>query len=466
VDRYLASLRASSPTYEDPYAYWGGTRPALQYGLPPEQPRPAAGGFTMPLPDYSYGHVPAGMPAMGAPPPVNTGPGGPRPSTPSGTILPGGGGGEYTFADPAAQQRYTGWRAAADALGAGLNLTPDERQALRDMAAGGIAWAGRNEPGRAAWAQDPAAAGAPDNTLNPQQALSYLMRLRQHGLTWGQVRGRAGGPFQGSGRADAGGNATDLTSVTPAGAGAPEDAGGYMADWRDRAAAHITQAVTGGTTGGATGGTTGGTAMPDQRDPTYHATPNNQGATGVPATGAGGGLPDVNAAYLLDPQNRAALQAYIAQRGGVSPSTHSLLGNYIYDTVAPMFSSALTSLGLDTPGGLQGNIDQWFQQGRGNTLFSSLRNAAQQRLGSGGFASDLAALGDPRAQAGLLNQLINLTNTGQSALHRAATQQQLIDRQRQFELQSALSQDPTQLGNYMQYFQGLPGWDRLVGGGG
>jgi hypothetical protein len=462
VDRYLASLRASSPTYEDPYASWGGARPALQYGLPPEQPRPDTTDWTTPLADYGMGHAPAGMPAMGAPPPVNTGPGGPRPSTPGGTILPGGGGGDarrgaaaFGITDPRAAQRFDAWVDAAH----GMGLDYGRAEAT---AAGGIRWAEENEPAdQRGWARSGAnlSSYAP-NTLNPAQAVSFY--------------GRGGAPnqYQLSGRADVGGNARNLTSIAPPGQAIP-DAAGYVVDPLDRAAAHITQAVTGGATGGATGGTTGGATMASD---TGGMRPGNyqQGGTPgyAPATGAGGGVPpggglgDVNAGYLLDPQNRAALQAYIAQRGGVSPSTHSLLGNYIYDTVAPMFSSALTSLGLDTPGGLQGNIDQWFQQGRGNTLFSSLRNAAQQRLGSGGFASDLAALGDPRAQAGLLNQLINLTNTGQSALHRAATQQQLIDRQRQFELQSALSQDPTQLGNYMQYFQGLPGWDRLVGGGG
>jgi hypothetical protein len=452
MDRYLASLRASPPTYEDPYAYWGGTRPALQYGLPPEQPRPDTAGWPSAMTDYGLGHAPAGMPPMGAPSPTPTGlPGGPRPSTPGGTNFAGGGNdvrrgaAAFGITDPRAAQRFDAWVDAAH----GMGLDYGRAEAT---AAGGIRWAEENEPAdQRGWARSGAnlSSYAP-NTLNPAQAVSFY--------------GRGGAPnqYQLSGRADIGGNARNLTSIAPPGQAIP-DASGYVVDPLDRAAAHITQAVT--------GGTTGGTAMPDQRDPTYHATPNNQGATGVPATGAGGGAPggglgDVNAGYLLDPQNRAALQAYIAQRGGVSPSTHSLLGNYIYDTVAPMFSSALTALGLDTAGGLQGNIDQWFQQGRGNTLFSSLRNAAQQRLGSGGFASDLAALGDPRAQAGLLNQLINLTTTGQSALHRAATQQSLIDRQRQFELQSALSQDPTQLGNYMTYFQGLPGWDQIVAGGG
>jgi hypothetical protein len=450
LDRYLASLRAPSPTYEDPYAYWGGARPALQYGLPAEQPRPDTAGWPSAMTDYGMGHVPAGMPGMGAPPPVNTGPGGPRPATPGGTILPGGGGGDarrgaaaFGITDPRAAQRFDAWVDAAH----GMGLDYGRAEAT---AAGGIRWAEENEPvDQRGWARSGAnlSSYAP-NTLNPAQAVSFY--------------GRGGAPnqYQLSGRADVGGNARNLTSIAPPGQAIP-DASGYVVDPLDRAAAHVVRSMD----------QQGAPPMADQRDPTYHATPNNMGATGVPATGAGGGapggaLPDVNAAYLLDPQNRAALQAYIAQRGGVSPSTHSLLGNYIYDTVAPMFSSALTSLGLDTPGGLQGNIDQWFQQGRGNTLFSSLRNAAQQRLGSGGFASDLAALGDPRAQAGLLNQLINLTTSGTSALHRAATQQQLIDRQRQFELQSGLSQDPTQLGNYMQYFQGLPGWDRLVGGGG
>jgi hypothetical protein len=134
-----------------------------------------------------------------------------------------------SFTDPRAQQRYTGWRGAADAMGAGLNLTPDERQALDYMAGGGMRWAAENEGGP--WGAGADLSGYAANTLNPAQALSYLMRLRRSGRTWGQQLAQPGGPFQGSGRADVGGNARNLSSVTPAGTGAPEDATSYIADW-------------------------------------------------------------------------------------------------------------------------------------------------------------------------------------------------------------------------------------------
>jgi hypothetical protein len=429
VDRYLASLHGAPPAYEDPFAAYAPARPGPTYGLSPVA-RPDTAVWAGADASYGYGHAPAGLPPMGAPPPINTGPGGPRPSTPSGTILPGAGGWDLgRFYNPA-NDRASGYN-GENALGRfnrwvndtlnvarsrGVAVNPND---VKELARGGIKYAEEHGFGPTGFDFT----GAQSNTLNPGQAVEFLA---------------AGGrPNQ---------YHTDARGLTVGPGGDP-----YQ-----RAADHVTQALTGGATGGQTMATPG-----------YDPGAGGGGVPGLPGAGggAGGALPDINAGYLLDPQNRAALQAYIASRGGVSPSTHSLLGNYIYDTVAPMFSSALTSLGLDTAGGLQGQLDQWFQQGRGNTLFSGLRNAAQRRLGSGGFASDLAALGDPRAQAGLLNQLINLTTTGQSALHRAATQQSLIDRQRQFELQSALSQDPQQLTNYMTYFQGLPDWQRIVGGG-
>jgi hypothetical protein len=136
-----------------------------------------------------------------------------------------------SFTDPRAQQRYTGWRGAADAMGAGLNLTPEERQALDYMAGGGIHWAEENEPDKHPGWSGADLSGYAANTLNPAQALSYLMRLRRSGRTWGQQLAQPGGPFQWSGRADVGGNARNLSSVTPAGTGAPEDATNYIADW-------------------------------------------------------------------------------------------------------------------------------------------------------------------------------------------------------------------------------------------
>jgi hypothetical protein len=460
LDRYLASLRASAPTYEDPYAYWGGARPALQYRLPPEQPRPAAGGFTVPLADYGMGHTPAGMPPMGGPPPINTGPGGPRPSTPGGTILPSGGGGEYTFADPAAQQRYGGWLQAADAMGAGLALTPEERQALRDMAAGGIAWAGRNEPGRGAWAQDPAAAGAPDNTLNPQQALSYLMRLRQHGLTWGQVRGRAGGPFQGSGRADVGGNATDLTSVTPAGAGAPEDAGGYVADWRDRAAAHVVRSMD----------QQGAPPMADQSSPTYHGTPNNQpyGVTGAPAAGGGaggGGLSSYNAGQLLfDP---AALQAYIAQQAGTPVGRQTFRDQYTRQAIVPLVQSALeslTGLGGETSADQLGqNLQHYLGLLRGQGGFGAIRGEATAAMGNPELWSNLGLLSDQEA-AQRLNQLIGLGTVGTNELFSRAIQARAQNALTQRHVDQAMLPPGADTGTYADYFRGLP-WLQMLGGG-
>jgi hypothetical protein len=119
-----------------------------------------------------------------------------------------------TFTNPQAQGRYQGWYDAATSMG----LPADVAAAI---AGGGIRWAEENEPGKGpGWAGADLSAYSP-NTFNPAQALSFYRR------------GGLPNQYQWSGRADVGGNARNLTSITPPGLGAPEDATRYIADWRD-----------------------------------------------------------------------------------------------------------------------------------------------------------------------------------------------------------------------------------------
>jgi hypothetical protein len=447
VDRYLASLRAPSPTYEDPYAPWGGARPALQYGLPPEQPRPDTTGWTTPLADYGMGHVPAGMPPMGAPahaPWPATIPGGPLPSTPGGTILPGGGGGDvrrgaaaFGITDPRAAQRFDAWVDAAH----GMGLDYGRAEAT---AAGGIRWAEENEPAdQRGWARSGAnlSSYAP-NTLNPAQAVSFY--------------GRGGAPnqYQLSGRADVGGNARNLTSIAPPGQAIP-DATAYVTDPYQRAADHVTQALG--------GGTTGGTAMPDQRDPTYHATPNNMGATGVPATGAGGGGMDEEAlSYLWADPNR--MRSYIMQRGGLS-GQHNSYADYFYNAVAPLLIASLRMKGtagdanlgsLDTDlGGLMSSA-----RTPGSNFFGGIAGQARSTLHNQGF---LDALGGINAEdaAQRLNSIIGLTQVGNlDNVYAQALAQKAQDATQQLPVWLAGQHGQ---GNYIDYIRNQPWLKGLIG---
>jgi hypothetical protein len=119
-----------------------------------------------------------------------------------------------TFTNPEAQSRYQGWYNAATSMGLPADVA-------EQIAGGGIRWAGENEPGKGpGWAGADLSAYSP-NTFNPAQALSFY------------ARGGLPNQYQWSGRADVGGNARNLTSITPPGLGAPEDATSYIADWRD-----------------------------------------------------------------------------------------------------------------------------------------------------------------------------------------------------------------------------------------
>jgi hypothetical protein len=448
VDRYLASLRASAPAYEDPYAPWGGARPALQYGLPPEQPRPDTTGWTTPLADYGMGHVPAGMPPMGAPahsPWPATIPGGPLPSTPGGTILPGGGGGDarrgaaaFGITDPRAAQRFDAWVDAAH----GMGLDYGRAEAT---AAGGIRWAEENEPAdQRGWARSGAnlSSYAP-NTLNPAQAVSFY--------------GRGGAPnqYQLSGRADVGGNARNLTSIAPPGQAIP-DAAHYIVDPLDRAAAHITQAVAGGSTGGQA------MAAPGYDPGAGGGVPGLPGAGGG---GAGGGLSSYNAGQLLfDP---AALQAYIAQQSGTPVGRNTFRDQYTRQAIVPLVQSALeslTGLGGETSADQLGqNLQHYLGLLRGQGGFGAIRGEATAAMGNPELWSNLGLLSDQEA-AQRLNQLIGLGTVGTNELFSRAIQARAQNALTQRHVDQAMLPPGADTGTYAEYFKALP-WLKMLGGG-
>jgi hypothetical protein len=118
-----------------------------------------------------------------------------------------------TFTNPEAQGRYQGWYNAATSMGLPADIADR-------IAGGGIRWAEENEPDKRPGWSGADLSGYAANTLNPAQALSFYRR------------GGRPDQYQWSGRADVGGNARNLTSITPPGT-APEDAARYIADWRD-----------------------------------------------------------------------------------------------------------------------------------------------------------------------------------------------------------------------------------------
>jgi hypothetical protein len=448
VDRYLASLRASSPTYEDPYAYWGGTRPALQYGLPPEQPRPDTAGWPSATTDYGMGHTPAGMPPMGAPPPVVTGLGGPRPSTPTGTILP-----QSPFS---LQSRYN---AAADRArgyngenGMGraqrwLNdlyrmATPQEQQDphfrewAERYAQGGVRWAETHEPGfgPTGFAHD---AATPENTYNPGQALAAIRAGQDPAHVQADQRG---------------------LSVVPGQGGA--------ADPAQRAADHITQALSGGTTGGATMADTGGGMS--GTSPAYAPTAGTRGAMPYDQTAATpgpGALTSTTAGQMLsDP---AALQAYIAALGGAPIGDQSFRAQYVRQSLVPMIQASiqtLTGLGGETSADQLGqNIQHYLSMLGGTGGFGQLRGEATKALQNPDLYGNLGLLTDQEA-AQRLNQLVGLATAGTGDLYSEAMRQRGLNALSQRHVDQAFLPLGQEAPKYANYFQALPWVQALMGG--
>jgi hypothetical protein len=444
VDRYLASLRASSPTYEDPYAYWGGARPALQYGLPPEQPRPDTAGWPSSMTAYGMGHTPAGVPAMGAPPPVNTGPGGPLPSTPQGTTFPQASGATWGLQTHynAANDRASGYN-GENGMGRAqrwLNdlyaqATPQERNdprftALAERyAGGGIKWAEEHGFGPAGFDYT----GIVSNTYNPGQALAAIRAGQDPAHVQADARG---------------------LSVVPGRGGAGL---GGAADPAQRAADHITRTLTGGATMATPGydpGLGGGTA-------------------GVPRAGGGGGagipglgsLTSDQALYLLsDP---AAFQAYIASAAGAPIGNQSFRSQFLRGQIVPTVQAAIESLtglgGETTTDQLGQNIQHYLSMLGGQGGFGRLRGEATSALGNPELWGNLGLLKDQEA-AQRLNQIIGLATAGSGDLYGSAMRQRGLNALEQKHLSDMAVPLGQTAPTYSDYFQQLP-WVQTLRGG-